>query len=163
MASDTTTIRQATNLKRILHDCGINQVELSRGIHISKTSVNKWCKGHTPISEGNALLVQDFIVGNFNRVYSVEYIRGIDALPDHDWEIYENRRAIGKQIAQWLSDTSGILFDEGYDLRHDINGIQVTKDAVSVALTPEQSAALVTEFFNYMEMRLDSILERGCW
>ena len=172
--------KQAENLRRLLRYENLKQAPFSKIVHIPEPTISNWLTGKHEISLKSAKKIHskfpaydlDFILGNseypnrqseinaqtakeFGVNQCVERLvmnRGFSVSSFGEFD--PNAVDMDKWREDWPNvDRSGF---EYFERLEDDNGR-------SVKLTAEQWGAFVDEVGGYIELRVNSMLERGAW
>ena len=174
---------QSMHLKQLLNDLseqGISQKDFAEMVGVSQVTVSNWKRGKQGINPSNAELINSFF-----REYSVEYLLGYSEYQNEQSE--KTARAFQdlsvKECVEYLAKNQGFqvsaqglfnpdeyreLVKDGYRSIAELKSVQHVEriensDGEVLKLTAEQWNAFVDEVGGYIEMRLNSMLERGCW
>ena len=174
---------QGLRLKALLKEHGKSQKWLAERFHFSETSVSHWANGKVHMSDYNAML----ICSEFPEC-SPEYLRGYADYPNeteamrdrrkqHDAEFFteldcvETLLKLNGGTVEYFSKLSGdeseiAINADGETFTTSVRFNEFAKLArggQTLVLTMAQWRAFRTEIGQYMNMRLDSMFERGCW
>lgn len=174
---------QSERLKRLLAEQNISQKDLAEKLGVSPTSVNHWVNGKVHMNDYNASLIHDVY-----PEYSVEYLRGYSEYPNeteamrdrlrrHDERFFtelgciENLLKLSGVTVEYFSQLSDdesewVIVADGETFTTSVHFNEFAKlarDEQTLVLTMAQWRAFRAEISQYMNMRLDSMFERGCW
>lgn len=174
---------QSARLKRLLTDQNIYQKDLAEMLGVSPTSVNHWVNGKVHMSDYNASLIHDAY-----PEYSVEYLRGYSEYPNEteamrdrqkrhgerfftELECIESLLKLGGVSVEYFSQASDdeseyTIIADGVPFTTDVRFnefARLSRDGQSVVLTMAQWRAFRAEISQYMNLRIDSMFERGAW
>ena len=175
---------QAERLNRLLVEQNISQKDLAERIKVSPTSVNHWVNGKVHMNDYNASLIHDAY-----PQYSAEWLRGYSEYPNEIEAIRANKEKSLERFFDELDCVEGLLklngatvtyfsklsentdewtieFDNGEKYTttiHSDDFAKITQGERSLILTMEQWRCFRSEIRRYMNMRLDSMFERGGW
>ena len=174
---DKLTERQAQHLRIVLEEQGMSQRDLCNELGFSPTTVNRWLKGKTRIRLDSAEMIHD----RFPQ-YEVDWLQGTPGRAELLRDRYDSwEKHVERVIADFGTVVSN-LESGGYSVRYVENGDNwehgdnimdrpayygfdtlLSKDGREVRISPEQWEYLRDEISAYTQMRVEQILERGCW
>ena len=174
---------QSMRLKRLLADQNTSQKELAEKLGVSPTSVNHWVNGKVHMNDYNARLIHDAY-----PEYSVEFLRGYSEYPNETEAMRDRRKRHDERFfteldcVETLLKLGGVTVEYFSQLSDDESEVTIVADGETfttsvhfnefaklarggqtIVLTMAQWRAFRTEIGQYMNMRLDSMFERGCW
>ena len=160
--------RQATHFAQMLSELGFkSDREFGRQLGFGKTSVSDWKLGKVRMTEESAKL----ITKEYPQ-YSVEWLRGETEartpgdLREENWHKEKNRWNNLYKATSILASQNGFNISEAPVKLVDgwpHFSFEITKGKKSVTLTSDEFNSFVKEVSAYMEMRFNSMLERGAW
>lgn len=142
--------------------------EFGRKLGFGKTSVSDWKLGKVKMNEASAKIINERY-----PFYSVEWLRGeseartAEELFEENWN-KENKRLDNLYKAVSLLAIQGGGFSVSEPQTKMVDGwpyyyFEITKGKKSITLTSEEYNYFITEISAYVEMRINQMIERGCW
>ena len=154
---------QATNLKNLLSDEGLTETQFSDLIGMTIQSVSRWLNGKTTMTVNSAKAIN----ARFPR-YSVEYLLGATEW-NNDQIAYLNNAARTQKIesVHALIEMSGfevdvLLGSEAGRIDEDMC-YSISNGKSSARLSEDGFKAFADEVSAYVAMRLNLMIERGCY
>lgn len=175
---------QSVRLKRLLDEQNITQKELAVKLKVSPTSVNHWVNGKVHMNDYNASLINKEY-----PAYSPEYLRGYADYPNEseamraaqskrterffaELDCVEGLLKLNGATVEYFSELSEnedewtIELEDGEKLTttiHSDDYARITQGERSLVLSMEQWRFFRSDVRKYVNMRLDSMFERGGW
>lgn len=175
--------RQAQHLQTFLRQEGITQQALCDELGFSPNTVNRWCRGKSRMRTASAELIHTRW-----PEYDVEWLQGapgksdlvvsaIKAVESAKTDLTSLRDAVGtllllggyevERLTDLLQDTAASANDDDSRRTPDFviprEEYRLSKDGRECVLSGLEWQYLTEEVCSYMGMRVDAMLERGCW
>ena len=166
---DDLTSYQARFIKRLLKETGLSQKEFADMVGVTNVTVSRWANGTSVISDYNVQKIHDafpkydfFEIVGLDAAVSAAALAKIEQLEAEKQLLFD---AIALSFPGEIETLPAeeIKGSKRFALDKQKPDYKLSHDGKTLTLSGEQMEQFKDEISGYIEMRLNQMLERGCW